>query len=117
LQAIIRRDGQVLLLQRNGKWTVPGGRFNEGESSFEEALRREVLEETGIKDLTAGKISHVALSDDLSTVLLHMIAETSTQDVLISHEHDAFKWVKFSELKDYKYEHPTLKEIILSAIS
>ncbi|PFQ48592.1 DNA mismatch repair protein MutT [Bacillus cereus] len=47
--AIFNEQEQILLQQRrNGMWGVPGGLVELGEST-EEAGRREVLEETGIK--------------------------------------------------------------------
>ncbi|MGE7889253.1 NUDIX hydrolase [Bacillus cereus] len=47
--AVFNEQEQILLQQRrNGMWGVPGGLVELGEST-EEAGRREVLEETGIK--------------------------------------------------------------------
>jgi 8-oxo-dGTP diphosphatase len=52
--AIIERDGLVLAAQRNVamslplKWEFPGGKIDYGESS-EECLRRELVEEMGIR--------------------------------------------------------------------
>ncbi|MDA1758804.1 NUDIX hydrolase [Bacillus cereus] len=47
--AVFNEQEQILLQQRrNGMWGVPGGVVELGEST-EEAGRREVLEETGIK--------------------------------------------------------------------
>lgn len=47
--AVFNEQEQILLQQRrNGMWGVPGGGVELGEST-EEAGRREVLEETGIK--------------------------------------------------------------------
>lgn len=43
-------DGHVLWIQRNGKWDLPKGKLESGES-LEEAAVREVEEETGISDL------------------------------------------------------------------
>ena len=50
--AIIIRDGNILLVQRGreplkGWWSLPGGLIETGEK-IEDALRREVLEETGL---------------------------------------------------------------------
>ncbi len=49
---VIVKDGKVLLLRRNfrpkGKWCLPGGHVNYRES-VENAIRREVLEETGLR--------------------------------------------------------------------
>ncbi len=51
--AVVRRGGEVLLIKRAnppqaGRWSIPGGRVEAGES-LHDALRREVLEETGIR--------------------------------------------------------------------
>ena len=54
LRAIAKKDDKLLLLQRpsksshdNGRWELPGGKIKKGEF-FDEGLRREVLEETGL---------------------------------------------------------------------
>ncbi|HLU59738.1 MAG TPA: NUDIX hydrolase [Pseudonocardia sp.] len=47
---VIRDDGRVLVVQRrdNGRWEAPGGVLELGET-FEEGVRREVAEETGVE--------------------------------------------------------------------
>ncbi|HEX4017638.1 MAG TPA: NUDIX domain-containing protein [Frankiaceae bacterium] len=57
---ITRADGCVLLIQRGnepgrGLWSLPGGRVESGESD-EEAVAREVAEETGLT-VTVGKLA------------------------------------------------------------
>ena len=52
-QAVIERDGRVLLGRRReepgaGRWDLPGGFLDESEEALG-ALRREVLEETGLE--------------------------------------------------------------------
>ena len=52
VSAAIFRDGKVLLVRRagapaKGLWTLPGGRVEVGETLVE-AVRREVMEETGL---------------------------------------------------------------------
>lgn len=51
--AVLIHDGRVLLIRRGteplrGRWVVPGGRVEAGET-LEAALVREVLEETGLE--------------------------------------------------------------------
>src|SRR3954447_23631318 len=57
--------GEKILLTRrsdNGKWCLPGGRMEPGESAAE-ACEREVLEETGLR-VTVTKLSGVYTSPD-----------------------------------------------------
>lgn len=46
---VVREDGRVLVVQRrdNARWEPPGGVLELGET-FEEGVRREVAEETGV---------------------------------------------------------------------
>lgn len=43
-------EGRVLFIYRNDKWDLPKGKIDKGES-IEECAIREVMEETGVKDL------------------------------------------------------------------
>ncbi|MEK7575059.1 MAG: NUDIX domain-containing protein [Patescibacteria group bacterium] len=61
LKALIKKDGKILLAQYPnsdkrvaGKWDMPGGRLNEGESVLD-GLKREVREEIGA-EIVVGKI-------------------------------------------------------------
>lgn len=77
---VVARD-RILLVRRAtepaaGKWSVPGGRVEEGET-LEEAVRREVKEETGLDvevgDLlgfveTASTSYHFVICDFLAVV-------------------------------------------------
>jgi 8-oxo-dGTP pyrophosphatase MutT (NUDIX family) len=45
-------DGTMLLIQRNGRWDLPKGKVEDGETLLQAALR-EVEEETGIKCVSA----------------------------------------------------------------
>lgn len=55
VSTVIRRDGAFLLIKRAddeevfpGLWGIPGGTVEPTDSSLEDALRRECLEEVGI---------------------------------------------------------------------
>lgn len=47
-------QGELLLIFRRGHWDLPKGKIDDGESEVECALR-EVKEETGLNDLSAGE--------------------------------------------------------------
>jgi 8-oxo-dGTP diphosphatase len=65
VSGLIIRDGKVLLVRRGkepflGYWSLPGGSIEPGETP-EEAVKREVLEETGLHvavGLEAGRSPH-----------------------------------------------------------
>ena len=62
--AIVRDgDGRLLMVQRGrepaaGTWSIPGGRVEPGESDAD-AVRREVLEETGLRVRPAALVGRV----------------------------------------------------------
>ena len=72
---MILKDNKVLLGKRHedakkadselhgeGTWTMPGGKIDFGEA-FEEAIAREVMEETGIK-INQDKLKFISITND-----------------------------------------------------
>ena len=51
-------EGELLLIFRRGKWDLPKGKLDEGES-IEACALREVEEETGVKHLALGELISV----------------------------------------------------------
>jgi 8-oxo-dGTP diphosphatase len=77
--AVILRDGQVVLVRRSRpprlhEWSIPGGKVEWGES-VEQALRREIREETGLEIEPLGLIDVVdaVIRDDSGAVDRHYV--------------------------------------------
>lgn len=100
--------GRYLLLRRSpsccnnaGKWDLPGGKAEPGES-FDAALRREISEETGL-EVELGTVlgcADVELED--RTVSYRILEGRMVGGPLrLSSEHDAFAWAGAAELPGY----------------
>jgi ADP-ribose pyrophosphatase YjhB (NUDIX family) len=77
--AVIFRKERVLLVQRGrepafGKWSLPGGLVELGES-LEEAVRREVREEVGLKVVVRDMVAALdrVIFDDAGRIEYHYI--------------------------------------------
>ena len=81
--AVVVTDGALLMVQRNqepakGLWTLPGGRVEHGEY-IEDALRREVSEETGI-DIEVDRLLGIfEVVGDPHFVILDFLATAASQ--------------------------------------
>lgn len=100
---VIEKDGKYLLVQEKkpiayGLWNLPAGRANEGET-FQQAARREVLEETGLS-VTVGKKIGVFHYDPTLPVLHAFQTESFSGTLKIPEDEllDA-RWFKLEEIK------------------
>jgi len=107
--AVIIRNGQVLLSLRGnepnkGKWGIPGGVVEVGEK-IEEALIREVKEETGVD---VKPLKRVAIFDSIRRdaegkvqyhyILFEYLCEYVSGELRRGDDALDVKWVKISEL-------------------
>lgn len=102
-------DRQFLFLQQGkgrtdeGKWGVPAGKLEKGETP-EMAARRELFEETGIMLASCSQIAHVGTlyirrPDFDYTYYMFKIPFDAKPVVRISVEHSGYQWVTVEEVK------------------
>jgi len=98
-------SGRCLLLKRSlsskgnpGKWDLPGGKVDPGES-FDQGLLREVTEETGLT-ISIQRVGGVAESESPTNKVVYLILEGRLESgqVQLSSEHDEYVWVNRWEL-------------------
>lgn len=107
VKAVIQNaEGKFLIVREGDRWQAVGGRLEKGEK-LEDGLRRETQEETGITDLTVGKVVHV---DEWFAKpegeLKHIVAiffhcQTAAHDIVLSDEHQEYAWVSADDLDKY----------------
>ncbi len=107
--------GKYLLLYRNAdkysdvkkeRWDIVGGRIDPGKPLFEN-LVREVMEETKLELIKEPKLIHV--QDILIVPGKHIVrltysGEIDGEPVLDDGEHDSYKWLDLSEIKEIPAE-------------
>lgn len=110
---ITNSEGKILLLDTGNyhqkhqerHWDFPGGRIDVGEDPVA-ALNREILEETGITDIsqteffTAVISNHQIKIDDKMiglALFVYKISLAKESDIKLSEEHAAYDWVSNKE--------------------
>jgi 8-oxo-dGTP diphosphatase len=101
--AIIERDGFVLATRRSavmsqpGKWEFPGGKIAAGETP-EDCLRREILEELGIRVRLGARLPASTHRYPSLTVTLYPFICSIAAGEIVLHEHAAMNWLPPGEL-------------------
>lgn len=95
-------QGKILIIKRStdsrtnpGKWELPGGKVDQGES-FDQALIREVYEETKLKIA----LDHVVGVSEQNLPLIRavhiiMSGKIVEGELNLSDEHEGYAWVFF----------------------
>jgi 8-oxo-dGTP diphosphatase len=123
---ILSPKGQVLILReassaahptntKSGRYQLPGGRLESGEA-FEEGLRREVSEETGLvieigKPLLVGEWRPIVQGVPRQIIGVFMIAKSSSEKITLSGEHDKFLWIDPRKRAEYDIVPPDWEAI------
>jgi 8-oxo-dGTP diphosphatase len=99
-------EDKYLLLRRSsdsktnpGRWEPPGGKVEPGEL-LDEALRREVFEETSLQVVVSRLLG--AIEFELPTVkvaCLIMGGRLMSGDIRLSREHDAYQWLGLEAIR------------------
>ncbi|NVM57464.1 MAG: NUDIX hydrolase [Desulfobacterales bacterium] len=98
VDAIVVDGERFLLLKRNnppvkGEWWLPRGRVRKGES-LEEAVKREVLEETGLRVRVLRQVGVTnQVFPECHTISIYYLAEPASLAVTLNSEHSGYRWV------------------------
>ena len=118
-------NNELLMIYRNGYWDIPKGHLDEGES-IEECALREVMEETGVSQLSIEK--KIGLSRHIYDYKGTAVLKTThwfqmkgkANDELIPQKEEGIEkveWVAQSKLDDYiNQSWESLKELYKSYI-
>ena len=92
----------LLLHYPSGHWDFVKGKMEEGESTHQTAIR-ETKEETGITDITFLEnfeewieYNFQYQGEIVNKKVVFFLAETKTEDVKISHEHQNYAWMDYN---------------------
>lgn len=120
----IIKNNKILLGHRHYKtdkwknisvWTLPGGRCDEGES-IETTLRREVFEETGIKNLTIGNyLGEVPGAKEGDNVLVFAGTTNDESKLMEPEKFSEWSWFGLSEIPS-DFINEKAKELILKSV-
>jgi 8-oxo-dGTP diphosphatase len=106
---LTNEEGKILILKRStdsktnpGKWELPGGKVDQGES-FDQALIREVLEETQLEI----SLDHVVGVSEQNLHLIRavhiiMSGKIIEGNLTLSNEHEGYAWVFFENMVEYE---------------
>ncbi|MBQ3257483.1 MAG: NUDIX domain-containing protein [Oscillospiraceae bacterium] len=102
-----RKLNKFLLLKREKQdsigantWENTGGNVECGEE-LEEAMKREIREETGITDISIERVAYITLVNGKKPYLIiAYLCETLTESVTLSNEHQAFIWADEETCKE-----------------
>lgn len=108
---LVIKDGKILLVKRNhepykGFWAIPGG-YVEWDETFEEAVVREVREETGLKTkikIFIGVYSAPSRSPE-HTITVAYLLEVLSGKVKKSEEATDIEWFGFDNLPPLAFDH------------
>lgn len=119
---MIKKEGKILLQRKakgrfgEGKWNMPGGKLKDGETCFD-AVKREVLEETGLKVeklSEVGKVNFFFENSNEPVWVVHIFSAKIFSGTEMPSEEGLLEWfdlknLPFNEMwPDDRYWYPML---------
>jgi len=116
---LINERKQALILKLpTGKWQLPGGRLNIGEN-WDDGLRREIREETGITEIEILSIMMLDnwIYEGVPMYGVFILCRTKQEVVGLSKDHVEYRWVGASEdLTKFDFWHDSLRILVERAL-
>lgn len=120
--ALIINDGAVLLLKRRKypyKYSIPAGHLEQGENP-DKAVKREVMEETGIKaeveafkEVFRGKIDDPCRRGcDIHDWNLYALKLSERPELASNEEAEYLEWIDLEEVEEKELTAPTRKFLV-----
>ena len=113
-KAFIEYEGKILILQESGKYVdgtnvgrydVPGGRVEPGQR-FDESLRREIKEETGLEvevggPFYVGEWRPQVRGEQWQIVGIFFMCKAKSSVVVLGEDHGAYEWIDPKNFETY----------------
>ena len=125
IKAIIRRkDGKMLILKRSAEddhlpevWETVGGGMD-AEETPQEALKREIREETGLEVSVREPFNVFTFRKQTGEfkVGITFLCDAEDDTVVLSHEHSEYRWIEPEEFSNFKSVPSLYEEITRYAL-
>ncbi len=113
-KSLITYQGKVLILREStkytdgsnvGKYDVVGGRVKPGQE-FDESLKREVAEETGLtveigKPFYVGEWRPIVNREQWQIIGIFFECKSTSEIVSLSEDHDDYQWIDPNRFEEY----------------
>ena len=117
VEAVIVMDDSLLFLRRNnqpakGEWWFPGGRIHIGES-LEQALHREIKEETGLEIISYKFINvYSRVFPERHDITIAYLCKCKEDKIILDNEHSQLGFFKHTAISLHPYLLETIKDYL-----